>query len=337
MDKRRWVGIDPSAKKFCVAFGDVTGAPTRREFPNTPAGHRQALRQLTRGVSEVRICLEPTGTYSVDLALALAEPPTVQLLIPNPRALRDFASAQMHRDKDDDLDAEVALEYGRRMEFVPWRRPSAAALQLRLLARRLRQTTADLQAEQNRRHAAAQTRCTPAAVLADLDASIADHRRRIQQLCRTALELVAHDPLLRRRLQILDSIPGIASRAAIRILGEIAVLPDNLDARQLVAYAGLYPRRFRSGASVRRRKGIGNVGNHALRDALFMPALVAIRHQPTLRAFHDRLIANGLAPLPAVVAVMRKLLHIIYTLLARDELFDAQRLAANAEKVAPAA
>ena len=73
---------------------------------------------------------------------------------------------------------------------------------------------------------------------------------------------------------------GIAETSALQILGELAVLPDMLDARQWVAFSGLDPRLFKSGKSVEKRPRISRSGSRHLRRALYMPALVALRRDP---------------------------------------------------------
>jgi transposase len=90
--------------------------------------------------------------------------------------------------------------------------------------------------------------------------------------------------------------PGIGETSASQILGELAVLPHTLDARQWVAFAGLDPRQFTSGNSVEKKPRISRGGSRHLRRALYMPALVAIRHEPYLRAFYQRLLARWKSP-----------------------------------------
>jgi transposase len=98
-----------------------------------------------------------------------------------------------------------------------------------------------------------------------------------------------------------------------------------------VAHAGLDPRPYESGTSVHRPRRISKVGNRHLRAALYTPALVAIQHQPNVKAFYDKLIAAGKKPMQAVVAVMRKLLHAIWGMLKHDQDFDGNKFFKIAE------
>ena len=99
-----------------------------------------------------------------------------------------------------------------------------------------------------------------------------------------------------------------------------------MEVRQWVAYAGLDPREYTSGTSVHKKVRISKAGNKHLRRALYMPALVAVQHQPQVRAFYEHLLARGKTKMQALVATMRKLLHAIYGMFKHDQLFDGQKV-----------
>jgi len=142
------------------------------------------------------------------------------------------------------------------------------------------------------------------------------------RLRREAVRLIACDPELDRRFCLMLTTIGIAETSALQILGELAVLPDMLDARQWVAFSGLDPRLFKSGKSVEKRPRISRSGSRHLRRALYMPALVALRRDPYLRVFYQNLLARGKARLQAVVAVMRKLLHALFAMFRSNQPYD---------------
>ena len=105
-----------------------------------------------------------------------------------------------------------------------------------------------------------------------------------------------------------------------------ALPAPGLDARQWVAYAGLDPREYTSGSSVHKRPRISNTGNKHLRHNRFMPALVAVQHDPYLGAFYQHLLAQGKFKMQALVAVMRKLLHAIHAMCKNHEPYDGSKL-----------
>ena len=120
--------------------------------------------------------------------------------------------------------------------------------------------------------------------------------------------------------------PGFGITSALHTLAELALLPADLDVRQWVAYAGMDPREYTSGTSVHKKARISKAGNHHLRRALYMPALVAVQHQANLRAFYEHLLARGKTKLQALVATMRKLLHAIYGMFKHNQLFNGSKV-----------
>jgi transposase len=319
-------GIEVSAKELVVKLRRQGELEPLRNFTNTPEGREMVVRYLRRAGRVVRVCLESSGLYGLDLALALSATPGLEVMVANPRAVRHFAHALMQRSKSDPVDAGVLEEFAARMPFQAWQRPCAAALALHALARRLRELVEIQTAEKSREHAAGVSEAIPAAVRRDLARSLRAQQRAIERLTRQARKLIAQDPQLRERFELLDSIPGIGETSAVQLLGELAVLAPDLEARQWVAYAGMDPRQFTSGSSVHKKPRISKAGNKHLRHALFMPALVAVRHDPYLGAFYQHLLAKGKFKMQALVAVMRKLLHAIHAMFKNHQAYDGSKL-----------
>jgi len=318
-------GIEVSAQTLVVALGPPERPASLREFPNTPAGHQGVLRFLERAGQPVRVAMESTGLYGLDLALCLHQA-GVAVMVANPRAVRHFAQAMMQRSKTDLLDAEVLRQFAVRMPFQAWRPPSPTALKLMAVARRLEALTEILAAEKNRRHAASLSQALPAIVRRDVERSIQTQQRAIERLTRAAQEFVLSDPQLARRFELLLSIPGFGVTSALHVLAELTLLPADLNVRQWVAQAGLDPRQHSSGSSVEKKPRISKAGNKHLRRALYMPALVAVRHDPHLRGFYEHLLARGKAKMQALVATMRKLLHAIFGMFKHDQPFDSAKV-----------
>ncbi len=336
MDKHDVCGVEVSAECLLAGLEREGTARVQREFPNTPEGCTALARWLGASGRLVRVVMEATGLYGLDLALRLDAEPGLELMVANPRAVRHFAYALMKRSKNDPMDAGVLLEFARRMPFQRWTRPSPAALALHALARRLESLTEMHAAEKNRLHAAQLSPALPAAVVRDLRRSLRSLERALNRLTRQAVEVIRQDADLNLRYQMLLSACGIGPTSAVQILAQLAVLSPELDVRQWVAQAGLDPREHTSGSSVRKPARISKTGNRHLRRALYMPALVAIRHEPHLRAFYLHLLARGKAKMQALVAVMRKLLHAIYGMFKHRQTFDGSKLfALPAPEISP--
>jgi len=166
----------------------------------------------------------------------------------------------------------------------------------------------------------------PTAIRRDLARSLRAQERAIARLTREARKVIAPEPDLAERLALLDSVPGIAETSAIQILAELAVFAPDLEARQWVAYAGLDPREHTSGSSVQKKTRISKAGNKHLRRALYMPALVAVQHDPHLRAFYQQLLDRGKFKRQALVAVRRKLLHAFQGMFKTHQPYDGSKL-----------
>jgi transposase len=276
----------------------------------------------------VRVCLEATGIYSLDLALALDAAEAMECAVLNPKAVHNFAKT-LRRSKTDKADAQTLAEYSRRMPFVAWRRPSQQALQLRGLSRYIESLTVDRVRDSNQLHAAEATGTTPLCVLKDLRGSMKALEKRIHALRRAAVTLIQKDKVLSQQFQLLIAMPGIAETSALHLLGELAALPDGLSVREWVAYSGLDPVHQVSGTSIHKPSRISRSGSRHLRRAIYMPALVASRHDPHLRAFYQTLLSRHKAKLQALIAVARKMLHAIYGIFKHQTPYDGALLFPN--------
>jgi transposase len=323
------VGIDVSSRTLDVAIEGRKGPMQERVFDNDARGHRRLIQELKRSRSSVRVCLEATGIYHLDLCLALVAAPRIEVMVVNPRAAKDFARAQLQRSKTDRVDARSLLEFAARMTFVAWRAPAQAVLDLRALARRIQALLVNRAQERNRLHADGRVAKSTSAIQASIERHIESINDEVGILTDQALSIVREDPELESRFEKLVSVKGIAKASAITILAELAVLPDDMSARQWVAHAGIDPRHSESGSSVRGQVRISKVGNRRLRSALFLPAMVAAHHEPSIRAYYQHLIDAGKKPIQAVVAVMRKLLHAIHAMFQNNQSFDGTKFFAH--------
>ncbi len=325
------VGIDVSARELLVALERGQRPLWEGSFANDAGGHRKLVKRLARGGGKVRVCVEATGIYHLDLCLALHEAREIEVMVVNPRAAKDFARAQLRRSKTDRVDARSLLAFVCRMEFAPWQPPERSILELRGLSRRIQALVVNRAQEKNRLHADDSVQTTAPAIRESIDRHIEAINDEIRTLTGCALEIVRGDPALRPKFDHLISIKGIAEASAITILAELAVLPADMSARQWVAHAGIDPRHLESGSSVRGATRISKVGNRHLRAALFLPAMVAAQYEPQVRAYSRKLLDKGKKPMQVLVAIMRKLLHAIYGMFRHDADFDGRKFyAANA-------
>lgn len=129
-------GIDVSAGSLAVALIEPDQPLAQREFSNSSSGHKALIAWLGKRKAMVRISLEATGIYSLDLALALHATSCIELAVLNPKLVNQFAQTLV-RSQNDTLAALVLAEYSQRMPFSAWVAPSEKGLQLRVLARHI--------------------------------------------------------------------------------------------------------------------------------------------------------------------------------------------------------
>src|SRR5665213_2354740 len=221
MTSHEMIGIDIAACELAVIGERVTLEPT---YENTPAGRQALVKALRRSKRPVRVVMEATGIYFLDVACDLADA-GFEVMVVNPRVAHHFAEAILQRRKDDPTDAAMLQEYGRRMTFVPWVPPRAEVLALRALTREVQAQTKATAAAKNRLHALRATRLTPASLLRALERQIARAEALIDELMTAAVALVEADPELAQRFGRIDGIPGFGAKATVTVMGELVTLP----------------------------------------------------------------------------------------------------------------
>lgn len=320
------VGIDVSQKELVVVVSTKGKARPAKKFENTTTGHREIIQLLAKLKDKTRICLEATGVYHFDLAVALSRADDLEVMVINPKAAHNFAQALMKRSKTDTIDAATLAAYCERMPFEVWLRPTDEVIALRAIGRRIAALNKLKTQTKNQRHALTATQDTPDIVIEQTEELVSVLEKQIQVHRDSALELIRQHESLTRVFTLIIGIKGIAEASAIQLLAELLVLPQDMSAKQWVAYAGLDPRHNESGSSVAKKPRISKAGNKYLRHALYMPALVATRYEPNIKGYYHHLIENnGLKKLQALCAVMRKLLHAIHGMLKTNKEFDGSR------------
>lgn len=328
--KTVFAGIDVGAAELVVSVLRNGKAGKPKTFGNTPEGYAAVIKHLNPDKRRIRVCIEATGTYHLDLAVALSGAEGIEIMVMNPKAVKNFGQALMQRTKTDAVDAAllaaIAELLDHKEEFEVWQAPGEAVLELRGFARRLTELNRQKARVKNQLHALEATKLTPAAVLQSVKDDIAHLEAQSAALEKYAVETVENDEEVKQAYELLTSVKGIGKASAISILGELLVLPDGMTARQWVAHAGLDPREYSSGSSVNKKPRLTKAGNRHLRCALFMPALSAIRYSPHVNAFYRHLTDDlGKKKMQAICAVMRKLLHAVHGMLKSNRPFDGTK------------
>ncbi|MGB6520041.1 MAG: transposase, partial [Candidatus Cybelea sp.] len=224
--------------------------------------------------------------------------------------------SELSRTKTDKADAALIGRFCITMHPAPWEPPSPLQQRLRRLARR-RVALDEMRVQESNRLGAPGS----SDVRSSIEATLSFLDRQIDEIDVQIRSIIDDDPTLRGKRELLTSIPGIGERLAVTILGELPNLSEFRNAKALSAFTGLCPREFRSGKSVS-TSWLSKAGNVHLRRMLYMPAVPAIRFNPILRDFADRLRSSGKHGKQIVAAVMRRLLVLAYGVLKSERPFD---------------
>lgn len=309
-----------SASCTSLLQGDRTAS---KSVPNSPAGMVQLQAWLrNRKVERVHACLEATGGWSEDVAIVLHDAGHVVSLV-NPSRIKAFAQSEMLRTKTDQIDAALIARFCRLHAPEPWTPPTPEIRVLQGLVRR-HQSLVQMRADEQNR---LQAPIVAPAVKESIRVMLEHLEHEIERVNREIAQLFDQYPPLHRQRDLLTSIKGIGDTTAARILGEMPNIAEFRDVKAVAAFAGLSPRHYQSG-SIRRPSRLAKTGNANLRQALYFPAMSAMRFNPLLRRFAERLRNRGKSEMTIIAAVMRKLLTLAYGVLKSGRAFDPAYAAA---------
>jgi transposase len=317
------VGVDVSKAKLDVALLGPQGKYRSKVFSNDHPGFKALLQwlgaQVPDGHAGAHVCMEATGAYHEALALFLHDQ-DVMVSVVNPLLVKRFAEANMLRNKTDDGDAKCLARFCQMHQPARWEAPTPGVRALQALVGRLDTLQLMRQAESNRLELAhASIRASIVNLIADLDEEIAQVRKQIAKT-------IDDDPDLKRRGELLQTVPGLGDKTIPQLLAYIGRPERFRSVKALIAYAKLAPVVKQSGTSLNKHRGTHPMGHTALKQALYFPAMVAGRYNPLVAAFWARLKAQQKPGKLIVEACMHKLLAIAYGVLRSGKPFDADHL-----------
>ncbi|GGY71166.1 IS110 family transposase [Pseudoduganella albidiflava] len=319
------VGIDVSKSKLDIALL-VNGKLKSKVFPNSRDGYAELGKWLkNQGVTLdlVHVCMESTGVYSEPAALALVDL-GLKVSVVNPASVKGFGQSLIIRNKNDKADAAVIARYCAAIQPALWQAPSPEQRQLRAWNEHLASLKDIRQQQANRIEALEFANQGEVAAHAKTHLKWLD--KEIKQLENDIDDHIDRHPDLQRDAELIESIPGLGRGTAAKVLGRVGDLRRFGSAKELAAYIGVTPRQRQSGSSIRGRTTISRMGCRDLRAALYMPAMTAIRKNPLLSEFANRLESSGMAKMAVIAAVMRKLVHQMYGVVRSGKPFDPNHL-----------
>jgi len=298
-----FIGVDVSKKRLDVA---VRPSGEHNSFTNDEAGIAQMTDCLGR-LSPEMILFEATGGWQMNAVNALAAR-RLPVVIINPRQVRDFAKATGQLAKTDTIDAGILAHFAEAVRPEIRELKPLEARKLEALNTRRRQIVEMLTAERNRLITA------PEWTRGDIEEHIAILKKRLAAINKDIDKLIRQSPLWREKDKILKSFPGVGPVTASTMLSDLPEL-GSLNPKAIAALVGVAPLNCDSGNYQGRRKIWG--GRACVRSLLYMCAKTAVRCNPVIRGFYERLIGAGKLRKVALTACMHKML-IILNAMIRD-------------------
>jgi transposase len=320
-----FVGVDIAAQTATVAT-QRPGTKASRSFTidQTPEGYTSLLHQLqVTGFipGQVLVVMEATGSYWISLATRLVREGFAVSVI-NPAQAHHFAKALLKRAKTDAIDAQTLAQLAMVLQPEPWTPPPPIyyALQQRLAQRddllTLRQQV------RNQLHALVQHPDVIPEVRTRMERLLATFETQLVEVESEIAAALTQDSAWAAAAARLQSIKGVGWVTAAWTLVTTLNFTSCDTVDSLTAYAGLAPMPRQSGSSIWHRPAIGHTGNSRLRTAFYMATLSAAQHNPIIKAFYVRLREAGKPEKVARCASARKLLHIAWAVVKKDQWFD---------------
>ena len=313
------LGIDISKQHMDVTLVQgVQGEQSEyRRVENTASGIKGLQKWLvSQRVSQLHVCMEATNIYWEAVAEAL-HGEGYQVSVVNPTRIKGFALSQLRRNKTDKLDSEVIAAYCAMMVPAPWEPPTETQRKLRSLERHRIDLKRNIQQQKNRQESVRDddVQGSLQRIIEGLEAELKAVEKQLEAVTNQS-------QALSEQKQLLLTIPGIGIKTSHLLLAEMHNLASYESARAVAADVGVTPAQYVSGTTVRKRPKLSKVGKSVVRGELYMPALNAMRTNPILRIFADRLKERNKPMKVIICAVMRKLLHIAYGVLKHKTPFD---------------
>lgn len=310
----QYIGIDISKNKINIAWlKDASKLKVKTKvLNNNQQGFNDLINWIHTHISDeltdLHICMEATGVYHENLAYYLQDK-GITISIINPAFIKRYSEALGTRSKTDKQDSIVIARYAHSTHPKPWIAPPAHARHLKSLLSRLDALHEDLQREKNRQEKAQATDTAPI-VKQSIEQMIASLETAISKLGSDIDNHINEHPDLKQDQILLTSIKGVGTTLSRQMLSLMHNKQFN-KASQMAAFLGLVPKQHQSGV-FKGHSRLAKNGSSQVRAKLFMPALVAIKHNPDVKAHYVRLLAHGKCKMQAVCAAMRKLVHICF-------------------------
>ncbi|WP_019505547.1 IS110 family transposase [Pleurocapsa sp. PCC 7319] len=305
MSEQQWVGID-----VCQQYLDVYVRPLGNLFQvtNNEVGISKLVQTL-KNIEPKLIVLEATGGMEIDAVIKLTEA-KLSVAVINPRQARDFAKATGTLAKTDAIDAQLLAHFADAIR--PQVRPISdeSSRQLEDLVTRRRQISDMITAEKNRRRGKTNS------IQADIDEHIEWLEKRLKEIESQIKSAIAINEDWQQKMKLLTSVPGVGEVVAVTLISSLPEL-GTISHKSISYLVGVAPLNRDSGKFRGKRKIWG--GRATIRCVLYMATLVAVRFNPAIKAFYERLLKKGKLKKVALTACMHKLLILLNAMMRNNQ------------------
>lgn len=315
---RQCVGIDIAKSTFmaCLSMLDAEGCSTSPiEFTNDRHGFNQFVRWTRKeSLKGYPLCfvMEPTGVYYEALAMHLTKLGMTVHVVPANR-VRDFAKYEGYKTKTDKIDAYILSMLGcENRKLKNWAAPNEQFASIRSLCRLRTSLVKHSTMLKNRLGALTVSSFSDKKTVRICSAALDDIDKNIYKAETEIRNLIDKSEQFKEAVRLSTTIPGIGQTTASAILAEVGCFANFNNHRQVVSFAGLDVVARQSGPQDPKRH-ISKKGNSTIRSMLYICAMSAIRFNPKMREFYDRIKKSNPSGKVALVAVMRKLLILMYS------------------------
>lgn len=325
-EKVLYVGIDVAKKKFdvsCTIDGDI--CIFYQTIENTKEGFKKLIKELKKiqknfKCNKVHLCMEATGIYHCELCEYLQKYSALIVSVVNPVRSKSFSKSLLLRTKNDKVDSMMLAQYAYTNKPKATIKLPENFKKFRTLVRYesslvklLNQADGQLEGYQDE----------------EIKKLVEQNIKFLKQQQKIVIEkiqsIIKEDIFLNKQVNLLKTVDGIGDKCAWVILSELKFDSiKNLSPKAQVCNAGLAPRRFDSGSSVKGRSHISKMGKSLIRKVLYMPSLCCIKQENYFTPFYNRLRQNGKSHRQAQVAVMRKMLYVACGVLKNQQPFDLE-------------
>lgn len=316
------VGIDISKDTLDVTFKEQSSKGTKikgtRKFDNNLDGFQNLVEWCEkREAGDITVyVMEATGIYHEEVLYYLNDMGK-KVCVELPQRIKYYSKSKGVKTKTDKIDSGIIADYGLERELRFWTQPSENFREIRFLSREHDALLLSKNQSSNRLHAVKHSKQKPAQVIARYETQIAFYNNQLTEIEEEIKALVNQDTSLKKKLDNVVSIKGVGLMTAVKVISETDGFFLFKSISQLVSYAGLDVVDNQSGSYTGKTR-ISKKGNSRLRKALYMPAMTAIQYNEDLKQFNTRIMQTHHYKKQGIVAVMRKLLILIYTLWKKD-------------------